>query len=95
MFASYGSPYGGCAVGFTVADDCHHTASHRSLETLCLGKESCTVSAVPGFWAQYGTMKNCSRLVKHGERKHLALVRRTGREAQSAWVQGGILLAIR
>jgi hypothetical protein len=58
VFASYGSATGGC--GSYVTGACHASASTAVVEALCIGRESCTVSATNGYFGD-----PCGGTTKH------------------------------
>jgi len=73
VFASYGAPDGGCTSGYKAVKGCHHAASMATIQALCVGKQSCNVSAEPSFWAQQGALPRCHMLEATGERTRLAV----------------------
>ena len=51
LFASYGTPTGGCAGDDMAADNsCHATASLQKLKASCLGKANCIVPATDAYF---------------------------------------------
>jgi hypothetical protein len=46
-FASFGTPGGSCATGFTVDKTCNAFSSVATVKAYCVGKASCTIQASP------------------------------------------------
>lgn len=63
-FASYGTPMGSCDSGFALGD-CHAPNTQRTLELLCLNRQSCTVLVNNNVFTDpcQGTLKSFAAVV--------------------------------
>lgn len=61
LFASYGTPTGNCATGFTVNDSCNANTSTAIVSAHCIGKATCTI---PVSTAEFGGKDPCLNVVK-------------------------------